>query len=93
MIAKHVFYAGRVQGVGFRYGTKQIATGFDVLGWVRNLPDSRVELMVKGDEDEVVDFLLEIRENSNLSHHIQEYQEADISLEDMGEICGFTIRS
>ncbi|MGD0088020.1 MAG: acylphosphatase, partial [Verrucomicrobiota bacterium] len=38
----HIFYSGHVQGVGFRYTTKTVATGFEVTGTVRNLPDGRV---------------------------------------------------
>ena len=41
MIAKRTFYSGRVQGVGFRYSTKQIAMGFEVTGTVRNLRAQR----------------------------------------------------
>ena len=44
MISVQVFYEGNVQGVGFRYTVKQIAKGFDVIGWVKNLRDGRVEL-------------------------------------------------
>jgi acylphosphatase len=91
MIARRAFYAGRVQGVGFRYSTKQIAMGFDVTGWVRNLADDRVELKVKGEEVEVDEFLLEIRENSHLAHHIQEYQENEIPVEDLAAAKGFSI--
>ena len=57
MISLQVFYEGRVQGVGFRFTVRHIAKGFDVTGWVRNLPDGRVELQVTGDEDEVRVFL------------------------------------
>ena len=39
-----VLYAGRVQGVGFRYAVRRLASGFEVTGAVRNLPDGRVEL-------------------------------------------------
>jgi acylphosphatase len=53
-----VFYEGRVQGVGFRYSARRVAAGFDVAGYVRNLPDGRVELVASGDEEEVDGFLL-----------------------------------
>jgi len=48
-----VFYSGRVQGVGFRYTTKTVATGFEITGTVRNLPDGRVELTAEGLRDEL----------------------------------------
>jgi acylphosphatase len=63
MIARHVFYEGRVQGVGFRYSTRRIASGFDVTGWIRNLPDGRVELLAAGEPDEVSAFLEAIRDS------------------------------
>ena len=57
MISLQVFYEGHVQGVGFRFTVRHIAKGFDVIGWVRNLPDGRVELQVSGDQAEVRAFL------------------------------------
>jgi len=57
MISLQVFYEGHVQGVGFRWSVRDAAKGFDVTGWVRNLPDGRVELQVTGEEDEVRVFL------------------------------------
>jgi acylphosphatase len=57
MISLQVFYEGHVQGVGFRFSVRHIAKGFDVTGWVRNLPDGRVELQVTGEDDEVGAFL------------------------------------
>jgi acylphosphatase len=73
MVAKQIFYSGRVQGVGFRYTTKKLATEFDVTGWVRNLPDGRVELLViADDEEEVQAFLTELQENSVLANYIKE---------------------
>lgn len=56
-ICKHVHYSGQVQGVGFRYTARQVAQGFAVAGYVRNLPDGRVELMVEGESDQVEAFL------------------------------------
>ena len=43
------WFSGRVQGVGFRYTAKNIAMRYDVRGYVRNLPDGRVELVIEGD--------------------------------------------
>jgi acylphosphatase len=57
MISLQVFYEGHVQGVGFRFTVRHIAKGFDVTGWVRNLPDGRVELQATGEEDEVRAFI------------------------------------
>ena len=56
-----VLYTGRVQGVGFRYTCKRVATCFDVVGTVRNLSDGRVELIVEGDPDELEEFREAIR--------------------------------
>jgi acylphosphatase len=56
-------YSGHVQGIGFRYTAKTVATGFEVTGVVRNLPDGRVELMVEGSKEELEAFLAAIRES------------------------------
>lgn len=80
MAAKLVYYSGRVQGVGFRYTTKQLAAGFDVTGWVRNLPDGRVELLVIADDAAELDaFLTELQENSVLANHIRETESRSIT--------------
>ena len=57
MISLQVLYEGHVQGVGFRFSVRHVAKGFDVTGWVRNLPDGRVEVQATGDEEEVRAFL------------------------------------
>lgn len=79
MIAKRYLFSGRVQGVGFRYSAKQLALGFDVIGWVSNLDDGRVEMQVMGEPLEVADFLQEMHD-SPLGHHILEQEEYDIPL-------------
>ena len=55
-------FSGHVQGVGFRYTTQNIALRHNVLGYVRNLPDGRVELVVEGDEGEIDNVVQNIRQ-------------------------------
>jgi acylphosphatase len=59
----HIFYTGRVQGVGFRYTTKNTALGFEVTGTVRNLPDGRVELVAEGARAELEAFRRAIQDS------------------------------
>jgi len=59
----HIYYSGRVQGVGFRYTVKTVATGFHVTGVVRNLPDGRVELVAEGERGELEEFLKAIEDS------------------------------
>ncbi len=46
-----IFVSGIVQGVGYRYFTQRTAESYGLKGWVRNLPDGRVEILVEGDEE------------------------------------------
>ena len=64
-----ILYSGSVQGVGFRYTVKTVATGFEVSGTVRNLSDGRVELVAQGVKAELEAFRQAIRE-SGLGHFI-----------------------
>jgi acylphosphatase len=65
-----ILYSGTVQGVGFRYTVKTVATGFEVTGAVRNLPDGRVELVAEGVKDELEAFREAIRD-AGLQHFIK----------------------
>jgi acylphosphatase len=59
----HIYYSGRVQGVGFRYTVKTVAMGFEVSGTVRNLPDGRVELAAEGAREELEAFRKAIQDS------------------------------
>lgn len=49
----HIFVKGIVQGVFFRHFTQQQARQLDIKGWVRNLPDGRVEIVCEGSTDSI----------------------------------------
>lgn len=57
MIRLTAHFSGRVQGVGFRYSTVDVARRFDVAGYVQNLPDGRVLLVAEGQPEELDAFL------------------------------------
>ncbi len=52
-VRAHVYVSGRVQGVFFRYETRKEAVKRNVKGWVRNLPDGRVEAVFEGEKEDV----------------------------------------
>ena len=47
-VRKHFYFSGTVQGVGFRYHAHNLARENGLTGWVRNLPDGRVEMEAQG---------------------------------------------
>ena len=84
----HVYYSGYVQGVGFRYSVKQLSLEFDVTGWVKNLPDGRVEMVIEGERDELETFQVAILD-AGLRRFIRETQSH--WSEGTGEFRGFEI--
>jgi acylphosphatase len=59
---REVLFSGRVQGVGFRYTTQEIAQNHDARGYVRNLSDGRVELVVEGTPHEIARFIAAVHQ-------------------------------
>ena len=57
-----VVVSGRVQGVWYRASTRDVAVGFGVRGFVRNLPDSRVEAVLQGERAAVEKTIAFMRE-------------------------------
>ena len=53
----HAYFAGRVQGVGFRYTARALAQRHGVVGFVRNMADGRVELEAEGPSTQVSEYL------------------------------------
>lgn len=49
----HVFVVGRVQGVGYRASTRAMAERLGLRGWVKNLPDGRVEALFEGSQESI----------------------------------------
>jgi acylphosphatase len=86
---RRILFSGRVQGVGFRATCRSVARGFAVSGFVRNLPDGRVELVSEGDPAEIDGFLAAIQAEMDFfiaDIHAEQESSADIPLS------GFTIR-
>ena len=63
----HIFFSGKVQGVGFRYTCYTLARRWGINGWVRNRSDGRVELFAEADGDSFSSFL------SDLERHFLGY--------------------
>ena len=56
-------FSGNVQGVGFRYTAMNIAQAYDVVGYVRNVSDGRVELVIEGGEADRQGMVSEVKEH------------------------------
>lgn len=87
MIRRTVHFSGRVQGVGFRYTTCSISARYAVTGYVRNLPDGRVEAVIEGRTAEITRFVDSIADRmqgcigeivSNESPATGEFQQFDV---------------
>jgi len=68
----HVYYSGRVQGVGFRFFCRRIAEESRITGWVRNLNDGRVEVTAEAGEEVLYKFLAQV--NAAFNQYIQDSQ-------------------
>lgn len=82
------YFSGHVQGVGFRYTVMNIAQSYDVVGFVRNCADGRVELVVEGSDTDR-DGLIE-----DIKQHMGDYVD-DVQLTESaatGEFQRFSIR-
>jgi len=67
LIRIRVFAGGRVQGVAYRYFAEKQAARLGLTGWVRNLPDGRVEVLAEGPASEVEAFLDRLKAGPSLA--------------------------
>jgi acylphosphatase len=88
VIRRTTHFGGNVQGVGFRYTAQGLARGFKVVGYVRNLPDGRVELVAEGDEREITGLLEAI--GQQMGHFIKKRTDEDSP--PSGEFADFSVR-
>jgi acylphosphatase len=63
----HLIVSGMVQGVGFRYHVHHSARRHYLTGWVKNLPDGRVETVAEGAEEELREFVKEVKKGARFS--------------------------
>ncbi len=68
--AKHIVFSGRVQGVGFRFTALNVANRYGLKGYVRNLPDGEVEMLVQGPAEMIDDCIRDLQDSfvGTISH-------------------------
>lgn len=87
IICLRAVISGKVQGVGFRYSTKDKARSLELVGWVRNLADGRVEAMVEGERTQV-DIMMEWFKYGPPTAKVDRVEIDELSL---GDFIDFTI--
>lgn len=86
--SRHFIVSGRVQGVWFRAATREQAALQGICGWVRNLPDGRVEGIARGEAAALAEFHRWLQRGPQLAKVLSvEWREAPDE-----EFAGFTIR-
>ena len=84
---RELFYTGNVQGVGFRYTARRIAQSYRVAGFVRNLRDGRVQIVVEGERTEIDAFVSGLQ--ARMGMYIRDV--TDEAVAPTGEFSGFEI--
>lgn len=67
-VRARILIEGRIQGMNFRYNTQQQATRLELVGFVRNLSDGRIEIDVQGEQEQVDKLLAWCQEEPHSSH-------------------------
>ncbi len=80
-IAKHIFFCGRVQGVGFRFTARAVAERYELTGFVRNTHDGKVEMLLQGDQQDITNAIEDLQETFSVMDTQIEQIEFDPSYE------------
>jgi acylphosphatase len=76
MVAKHIIFSGRVQGVGFRFTAHRTAGRYRLTGYVRNLPDGTVEMFAQGATQDIDYCIRDIQDS--LAGHVRETRAVEV---------------
>ena len=60
-----IYFSGSVQGVGFRFTSKQVSRLFDIVGTVQNLADGRVKMICEGDPAQIRAFIEKVAQSTH----------------------------
>ncbi len=86
----HIYFSGRVQGVGFRYRAAFMARSLYLTGWVKNLWDGRVEMEIQGDISQIRKFLIQLRGQRYIRiEHMEIQDDLPLIQEASFEIAGY----
>ena len=88
MVRRHIYFSGRVQGVGFRFQASWAAKRLDLTGWVRNLDDGRVEMEVQGEAIVIYTLISRLQEDTYISITDIEESDAKVVLERTFKVTG-----
>lgn len=87
-VARHYVISGDVQGVGYRFFAQRVAARHQVVGYVRNLPDGRVEVHAEGTPESIEGFKHDIAAGPQFSR-VEQVEE--VSVEPTGQYTAFRI--
>jgi acylphosphatase len=89
-VARHYYISGEVQGVGFRYFTQRVAARHQVVGYVRNLDDGRVEVVAEGTPEGIEGLKHDLAAGPQ---HARVEQVEELSLDPTGRYPTFRVES
>lgn len=87
-IRAHILVSGKVQGVGYRFWTVHRANQLSLNGWVRNLPDGRVEALFEGEQAVVEQMIRDCQQGPKSAV----VKEINVELNESKGIRGFEVR-